>query len=132
MSKFTFVSMLQWEVSPFTDVLDSRDILKRIEELADREGDEDDPLEAEERDELQALRDLAEEGEQYAGDWQDGATLVRESYFKRYAEELAEDMGFAAPDSWPGRHIDWAAAAEELKQDYSEVDFAGVTYLVRS
>ena len=34
---------------------------------------------------------------------------------------------------WPYRHItiDYAAAAEEARQDYYEVDFDGVTYLCR-
>lgn len=32
---------------------------------------------------------------------------------------------------WPLRHIDWDAAAEELKQDYTSVEFDGVTYWIR-
>jgi hypothetical protein len=35
--------------------------------------------------------------------------------------------------NWPYRHItvDYEAAAEEAKGDYTKVDFAGQTYLIR-
>jgi hypothetical protein len=53
----------------------------------------------------------------------DGVTLVHERYFKEYAKQLAEDIGATSSNAaWPLYHIDWDAAAEELKQDYCEVD----------
>lgn len=57
--------------------------------------------------------------------------LIRDSYFRDYAEELAEDIG-AIPEnrSWPMFNIDWDAAAKELQMDYSAVDFDGVTYWI--
>ena len=118
------------------DQIDSRDVIERMDYLRD-EAEEcmacrandcanDDHLE------FQALHQLAEEAEGYASDWTYGAALIRESYVVEYAQELAEDIGAVKSDAeWPARHIDWDAAAEELKQDYTEVDFDGVTYLVR-
>ena len=57
-------------------------------------------------------------------------TLIKDSYFVAYAEELACDVGLIKdPLHWPFDCIDWGAAADELQGDYSSVDFAGETYL---
>jgi hypothetical protein len=83
-------------------------------------------------EELWALRQLAEQCED-CGDWLHGATLIRDTYFKEYAQELADDIGAIDSNAgWPTCHIDWDAAAESLRQDYTEVEFDGVTYLIRS
>jgi len=85
-----------------------------------------------EANEYKQLRDLAEQAEGYS-DWKDGATLIRESYFKDYAQQLAEDIGAVNADAtWPNNCIDWDQAARELEVDYTQVDFDGVTYLIRS
>jgi hypothetical protein len=116
------------DISEYADVIDSRDIIARIDTLqADLEEIDDD-----EREELAVLLALSEECAGYASDWTYGEALIRESYWVKYAQELAEDCGFTASDEWPGRHIDWEAAADELSQDYSDVDYRGVTYRVRS
>ncbi|WP_429498799.1 hypothetical protein ACQUFY_05740 [Robbsia andropogonis] len=85
-----------------------------------------------ERDELATLKALAEQAEGY-GDWEHGETLIRESYFETYAQELAEDIGAVQPDmKWPYTCIDWEQAASDLKVDYMEVDIDGVAYLMRA
>lgn len=84
-----------------------------------------------EAEELKALQDLAQEGEDNAEDWQYGATLIHEDYFETYAEEYASDLRDYDEAQWPFMHIDWAAAADHLKMDYSEVEFDGQTYYVR-
>lgn len=87
---------------------------------------------ADDREELVALQRLEAQCKGY-GDWADGETLIRESYFVEYAQELANDIGSLPPDAaWPLTHIDWQAAADELKTDYMEVDFDGVPYLMRA
>ena len=87
--------------------------------------------------ELKALKDLASEAES-SPNWTHGESLIRESYFEDYIRELVDDCypmpeGFSNGE-WPWRHMtmDWEAAANEAKQDYTEVDFDGVTYLIRS
>lgn len=112
------------------DVIDSRDIIGRIEELEDMaEGDD---WTIEENDELNALKALAAEAADYAPDWEHGETLIRDSYFQEYAMELAEDLGAVKHDAtWPNNCIDWEQAARELRMDYTAVDFDGVTYWVR-
>ena len=79
-----------------------------------------------------AMGALAEQAEGYAADWQYGEQLIRDSYFKDYAMELAEDIGAVdANASWPNTCIDWDQAARELQMDYTSVEFAGVTYWIR-
>jgi hypothetical protein len=59
--------------------------------------------------------------------------LIPESEFTDYARELAEDCGMVATDGgWPGRHIDWQAAADELRQDYTEYDYNGESCYTRA
>jgi hypothetical protein len=142
------------DISNSADILDSRDIIARIDDLeSERESlveafDEaklsENPAAIEETedalatwdiengDELKALQALQSDAEGCA-DWRHGETLIRDSYFETYARDLAEDIG-AVPDSgaWPGSYIDWEAAAEALQADYTSVDFDGVTYWIRS
>ncbi len=81
---------------------------------------------------LAALKALAAEAEGYASDWHHGEVLIRNSYFKDYAMQLAEDIGaLNAEASWPNTCIDWDQAARELQMDYSAVEFYGVTYWIR-
>lgn len=124
-------------LSNLEDVIDSRDVIERIEELTGErdllEG-EDAITEFDESDdgvELKALQALAEEAEGYADDWKYGAALIRESYWVEYCQQLLEDIG-DLPRDLPGYiAIDWDQTAENLKVDYTEVEFDGVTYLVR-
>lgn len=85
-----------------------------------------------EGEELATLKAVAEEGENSADDWNYGVTLIRDSYFRTHAEELADDLGLVPSDApWPLTCIDWRRAAEELKADYTAIEFDGVTYWVR-
>ena len=63
---------------------------------------------------------------------QDEPTMIHEDYFENYAMQLAEDLGLLEEAAaWPACHIDWEAAAESLKMDYTEVDFDGNSYFIR-
>jgi hypothetical protein len=139
-------------ISNMDDTIDSREVIARIEELEEStavtcalcDRPEDDcactgedkftPTEPDEDDvaELKALQALASEAEGYAADWKYGETLIRDSYFREYAEQLAEDIGaIEANAKWPNNCIDWDQAARELRMDYTSVEFDGVTYWVR-
>lgn len=116
------------------DVLDSRDIIDRIVELQtakDNAAELGEEFDDDDNTELDVLNALAAEASDYAADWEHGETLIRDSYFERYAQELADDIGALKPTQWPYTCIDWANAALELQQDYTSVDFDGVTYWVR-
>lgn len=127
------------ELNNSEDILDSRDIIARIEHLQQLRqpgpvdlGDDNDTDQDTLFAELTALEKLAAEAEGCA-DWEHGEALIRESYFQDYAMQLAEDIGAIKGDeSWPLSCIDWEKAARELKYDYTTVDFDGVDYLIRS
>lgn len=59
--------------------------------------------------------------------------LISEHYFEHHAAELAEDLGLVDRNAiWPYNHIDWSAAAEDLKQDYVTISIGSEDYYVRS
>jgi hypothetical protein len=117
------------------DIIDSRDVIERIEELAAEVQLDDETggfVSSRKVSELVSLRKLADEASDYAADWKYGETLIRDSYFVTYAQELAEDSGVVHRDAgWPNSYIDWERAAEALQMDYTSVDFDGVTYWIR-
>jgi hypothetical protein len=116
------------------DTLDSRDIEARIAELETtlEEVTGDEAIEA--ADELASLDAFRAEACNATDEWRYGAIFIHERYFTEYAEELASDITSYDPRNaaWPFTHIDWDSAAEALKMDYTEVDFAGHTYYVRA
>lgn len=79
------------------------------------------------------LKRLAEQGEASA-DWKYGETLIRFDHFEQYCEEMVRDIGYIPKDlpAFIADNIDWEGVANVLAGDYTEVDFAGVTYLIRS
>lgn len=113
------------------DIIDSRDIITRIDYLEDVLVDEDEDNTDFDHDELQALLSLASECEGYC-DWKDGVTLIRYTHFETYAQEFANDVGMIKnDDKWPYTCIDWDKAAGELAMDYTTADFDGIDYLFR-
>ena len=116
------------EITNYDDIIDSRDVIERINDLELVIESLDDH----EKKELETLKGLTKECEGYS-DWEYGAVLIRNSYFTEYAEQLAEDIGaIETGGNWPTYCIDWEWAARELKMDYTCVDFDGVDYWIRS
>lgn len=112
------------------NVIDSRDIIERIEELEELiagESTGDEFLEY--TTEYDLLSSLAEECSDYASDWEYGETLIHEDYFEQYMDEMVRDCGYLPKDipDWISISVDYDA----LKQDYTEVDFDGETYYIR-
>lgn len=158
-------------VSNTDDVIDSRDVIERIEELEDeRQSLADEVSDAQETlndaeddtsvldakeirelkdkfteasqarsdwdeengEELTALKNLADEGANESSDWAYGETLIHENYFTEYAQQLVEDIG-DLPRGFPHYIVlDWEQTAENIKVDYSTVDFDGETYYIRN
>lgn len=130
------------EIRNNEDTLDTRDIRARLDYLdVLEETANDTELDSDERDVAREDREAAEEeynaltnlwDTESDNEWEWGATLIHTDYFEEYARELADELGFIDREaSWPVRHIDWEAAANELAMDYREVEFDGATYLVR-
>lgn len=147
------------EISNTEDLLDVRDIIERVEELDaihdelyDAAHDDDfspdilaenkarydawvaeDGGESSERATLHSLLDELKGGgdEQWKGDWYAGIPLIHENYFTDYVEELLKDCG-ELPRELPSYiAIDWEKTADNVRVDYTDVDFDGQTYLTR-
>ena len=113
------------------DIIDSRDIIEAIEYYRDLHEENPENLSDEDYEHYGALCALARDGESF-DEWEYGCTLIRDSYFKKYAMDLAEDIGAIDSNAtWPNTCIDWDQAAWELRMDYSAIEFSGVTYLIR-
>jgi hypothetical protein len=83
------------------------------------------------------LREVVREGEN-SPDWNHGETLIHESFFETYIEDLINDC-YELPKEmnsgqWPYRHLtlDISSAAEEAKQDYYEIEVEGNVYFIRA
>ncbi len=125
------------------DIIDVRDIIERIENIEQELESNDDnekgmcidaDLINERQSLLNIMSDLSTCGggdEQWRGDWYP-ITLIADSYFTDYAQELAEDCGMVNDNaSWPNNCIDWNKAARELRMDYTPVTINGFTYWTR-
>lgn len=127
------------------DIIDVRDIIARFETLEEETTNDDAVTRAIVADEslsarryelaqlTEILEDLKGNGgdEEWCGDWYP-VTLIRDSYFKTYAQELAEDCGMIDRSAhWPNTCIDWTQAARELQHDYLSIDIGGVIYWYR-
>ena len=86
--------------------------------------------------ELDTLREAAGEFASYVEDWEyDGGDIIHNDHFNDYIRELAKDC-YVIPKEWPFRCIDWEQAAQEAREDYTELIVKDVeenthTYLVR-
>lgn len=117
------------------DVIDVRDIITRVEELetvSAPENDEPDDASEELIALMSYLDDLRGNGgdERWRGDWYP-VTLIRDSYFQRYAEELCEDIGDVPRDMPIYLVIDWGATARNIQYDYTSTEIDGATYWYR-
>jgi hypothetical protein len=116
--------------SPITnsdDIIDSREVLGRIEVL---QGTED----QDELDELEALTALIDQIE----DPEDGICLVNEDYFEEHTQQMIDDCYPDLKDrysgSWPYYCLkfDIEMAARDHKMDYTSIEFDGQTYWYRA
>ena len=138
-------------INNLDDTIDVRDIIARVEELREERDDLQLALDGGSQEDVNALAewetDNAEElaelesllndlngmggNEQWEGDWYP-VTLIRDSYFQDYAQELAEECNMIDTNAkWPMTCIDWEKATRELQWDYSSVEVNGVTYWTR-
>lgn len=129
------------DVDNSLDYIDIRNVIERFEELegerealktkkARKEWDEDNG------EEFATLKKLLEDLEGNGGDhdWRGSwypVTLIRDSYFVEAMQELCEDIGAVSKDVPVWLEIDWEKTADNLRQDYSSVEYDGVTYWYR-
>jgi hypothetical protein len=124
-------------------IIDSRTLVDEYEEL----NIPPDELTEAQKERKELLREVISELRDNCDEEpEDGITMVPVDEFEDYAKEYADDTGALSyrrerfnwdettqaeliTDIWPFKHIDWEAAATELKEDYVEIEFDGTTYL---
>lgn len=74
------------------------------------------------------------EDEVSSSEWDYGIIFISEDKFEDYCKELLEDIGDLPPNlpAYIEDNIDWAGVADDLRVDYSEVEYQGETYLFRA
>jgi hypothetical protein len=116
------------------NVVNSLDIINRIEELKEQ-GDLDENdfyhLDDDEIAELAALQKFAAEYD-YVDEWNYGAEFIAEHYFPQYVKDMLEGCGTIPRDLPDYVAIDWEETADNLKCDYADAEFNGVSYYVLS
>lgn len=109
------------------DVFDSRDVIEAITLLESQPA-----ISEQDAEDLAILKQLEIDGKFVTADWEDGASFIRDDYFEEYAEQLAEEIGAIDREAgWPLGHIDWTAAANALKQDYTPLLIGADEYWTR-
>lgn len=118
-------------ISNTEPTIDSRDVIARLEFLRDNIS----TASMDELDELKQLSKLADDAEDYVEDWEYGAALVHEGAFTEHITEMVKEC-YVPPETmtwgtWPWKHLDWQAVADDARKDYTKLDFGGETYFVR-
>lgn len=126
------------------DYFDSRDVVERITRINERIEKEMDSKNtydvAHLRLERLVLKTLLEElAEEFPpSEWMDvrtdtncGVSGFAEHYAEEYAEEYAFDTGAVERGSWVEEYVNWEKAADDLKEDYTEVEILGHTFYLR-
>ena len=106
-----FAQLNEEDTEEATEALDIAE--KELQEWDDDSGDH--------LRELQGI--ISEVGEE---------TLIRDSNFVEYCEEMVKDIGDMPKEIPDYIVIDWDATAENLRADYSSTEFDGVTFWYRS
>ena len=132
------------------DLFEERDNLKEqiLEDFNDRFNTELDDF-----DDIEKYLNDEDEREDFTSYWEDelvqiieidklehevgceftyGCTLIEEDDFAEHVEEMLTDCGYIPKDIPNWIEIDWKATAENVKQDYSELEYKGETYYFRS
>jgi len=117
-----------------TDTIDVRDIIARVEDI--ETAIEEPNATRDDIAEYATLRTILNElkgyggDEQWRGDWYP-ITLIRDSYFVRYASQLCMDIGDIPENLLSYIEIDWDATARNIRVDYTPVEIDGSTYWYR-
>ena len=104
----------------FQNTIDPCDFINRHDELLYLAGEENldltpDDVGFTDDDELVVLAEILEQIDE--SQLREGNEIVSEDHFSEYAYSLASMESDC--DEWPFNHVDWDAASEELKMDYS-------------
>lgn len=84
-------------------------------------------------DEYKEIEEIDEVEQAVGSEFSYGCTLIDEDDFEDYCEEFCLDVGYISKDipHLIRNNIDFEGIADDMKQDYSEVEYQGTTYLFR-
>jgi hypothetical protein len=119
-------------ISNTQDLIDSRDVINRIEELQDYNKPN---LSLDESQELAILFRLDLNGAAYGDDWEYGCSVIRSTYFVEYIKSHYGEVYGIELENMPEIFrdaIDWMAVAESALIDYTPIDFDEECYYVRT
>lgn len=139
-------------IDRYSDIIDSREVIDRIEELYDefleateaeedidegmKYGMSDDDwrfgLTDDDAEELYSLLQF-ERSARSESEWDFGMTFIRDSHFVEYVQELITELGYVSENmpEFIRHNIDWEGVASDLQSDYSEYEYDGVMYWAR-
>lgn len=84
------------------------------------------------QEEIDKISYIDEIEDEIGSEFDFGVTLIPEDNFTDYTEDLLEDIGYIPKDFPSWIEIDWEATADNVRQDYSELEYEGETYLYRA
>ena len=138
------------------NIIDTRDLIETRDELKEQilesfledfphyadmtESFEDIRFEEEELDswkldwveDLSKITRIDELVNEIGSEFEDGVQLIEESDFEDYCADLLKDLGYISRDFPSWIEIDWESTASNIRLDYGEVEFDGITYLYRA
>ena len=115
-----------------SDVEQEETILRLEKDIEDAEEELTAAEDALDPDKLRELEELQSLQDEIGSEWKHGVQLIPEEDFEAYCQELCEDIGDIPKDMPSYIVIDWEATCNNLRQDYSETEFRGETYLYRA
>ena len=83
------------------------------------------------QEEINQITCIDEIEDEIGSEFDFGVTLIPEDDFTDYVEDFLKDCGYISYDFPSWIEIDWEATAENVKQDYSELEYEGETYFYR-
>ena len=84
------------------------------------------------QEEINQITCIDEVEDEIGSEFDFGVTLIPEDDFTDYVEDLLKGCGYISDDFPSWIEIDWEATAENVKQDYSELEYEGETYFYRA
>lgn len=83
-------------------------------------------------DEIDQIFCIDEIEDEIGSEFDFGVTLIPEDDFTDYVTDLLEELGYISKDFPSWIEIDWEETADNVRQDYSEIEYEGKTYLYRA
>lgn len=115
----------KFEVEDFDDIVNGEGELEYFDKDTLEGFREDFESELEEIDEIDSIEN------EIGSEFEYGVTLIEEDEFEDYCQELVTDCGYISKDFPSWIEIDWDRTADNMRADYSEVEYQGTTYLAR-